>query len=97
MEMFVLSYVNELYIYPRLCWFCCVLKLVPPKTQNQLDKPVCFTHANVLLSYVNETVFAWKPAFLQDSCQSFYGPGQLTLCQCYLKMHVVGKAPGASL
>ena len=59
-------------------------------------KPVCFTHANVLLSYVNETVFAWKPAFLQDSCQSFYGLGQLTLCQCYLKMHFVGEGPGAS-
>ena len=33
-------------------------KLVLPKTQNQLDTPICFTHANVLLSYVNETVFA---------------------------------------
>ena len=33
-----------------------VFKSVPPKTQNQLDKPVCFTYANVLLSYVNETV-----------------------------------------
>ena len=49
-----------------------VFKLVPPnKTQNPLDKPVCFTHANILLSYVHETVFAWKPAFLQDFCQSF--------------------------
>ena len=52
-----------------------VFKLVLPKTQNQLDKPVCFTHTNVLLSYVNKTVFAWKPAFLQDSCQLFYGLG----------------------
>ena len=34
-----------------------VFKLVPPKTQNQLDKPVCFTYANVLLSYVNETIY----------------------------------------
>ena len=34
----------------------------------------CFTHANILLSYVNEAVFAWKPAFLQDSCQYSYGP-----------------------
>ena len=74
-----------------------VFKSVPLKTQNQLDKPVCFTHANVLLSYVNETIFAWKPAFLQDSSQSFYGPGQLTLCQCYLKMDVVGEGPGATL
>ena len=31
-------------------------KLVLPKTQNPLDKPVCFTLANVLLSYVNETM-----------------------------------------
>ena len=52
MEMFVLSYVNELCIYLRL-----LVKLVPPKTQNQLDKPVCFTHANVVLSYVNETMY----------------------------------------
>ena len=74
-----------------------VFKSVLPKTQNLLDKPVCFTHANVHLNYVNKTVFAWKPAFLQDSCQSFYGQGQLTLCQCYLKMHVLGKGPGAIL
>ena len=33
----------------------------------------------------------------QCSCQSFYGPGQLTLCQCYLKMHVVGEGPGATV
>ena len=65
-----------------------VFKSVPPKTQNQLDKPVCFTHANVLLSYVNETVFAWKPAFLQDSCPSFYGwgnsPCAIVISKCML-------------
>ena len=70
MAMFFLSYVNEPYvIYPRLH-----LQVGSPKTQNQLDKPVCFTHANILLSYVNETVFVWQLAFLQDSCQSDYGP-----------------------
>ena len=69
-----------------------VFNSVLPKTQNQPDKL-----ANVLLSCVNETIFAWKPAFLQDSYQSFYGLGQLTLCQYYLKMHVVGEGPGASL
>ena len=42
-------------------------------------------------------LFAWKSAFLQDSCQSFCGPGQLTWCQGYLKMHVVGEGPGAIL
>ena len=35
-----------------------VFKSVPPKAQKLLDKLVYFTHANVLLSYVNETVFA---------------------------------------
>ena len=34
-----------------------VFKLVLPKTQNQLDKPVCFTHTIVLLIYVNETIY----------------------------------------
>ena len=42
-----------------------VFKSVLPKTQNRLDKPECFTHASVLLSYVTETVFAWEPAFLK--------------------------------
>ena len=28
-----------------------------PKTQNRLDKPVCFAHAKVLLSYVNKTMY----------------------------------------
>ena len=51
MEMFSLSYVNKLCIYPKLC-----LQVGLTKTQNQLDKPVCFTYTNVLLSYVNETV-----------------------------------------
>ena len=90
MEMSVLSYVNELCIYPRF-----FLQVVLPKIQNQLNKPLCFTHENVLLSYVHEAVFAWKAAFPQDSCQSFCG--QLTWCQGYLKMHVVGEWPGAIL
>ena len=38
-----------------------------------------------------------KPEFPQDSCQSSYGQGQFTLCQWYLKMHVVCEGPGASL
>ena len=32
------------------------LQVSLPKSQNVLDKPVCFTHGNVLLSYVNETI-----------------------------------------
>ena len=33
------------------------LQVRSPKSQNVLDKPVCFTHGNVLLSYVNETIY----------------------------------------
>ena len=47
----------------------------------------------VLMNYV----FAWKSAFLQNSCQLFYGLGWLTLCQCYHKMPLVGERPGAAL
>ena len=92
MAMFFLSFVNEPYvIYPILHLQVSSLRL----RTNLTNQYVLL--ANILLSYVNETVFAWQPAFLQDSCQSDYGPGQLTLCQCYLKMHVVGEGPGASL
>ena len=73
-----------------------VFKLVLPKTQNRLDKQVCFTHANVLLSYVNESVFAWKPAFLQDSVNHSVvwdiSPGAKVISQCKLW---VGEGPGA--
>ena len=69
------------------------LQVPSPKTQNRLDKPVCFTHANVLLSCVNETT----PLLGKLPFFKIHGPGQLTLCQHYLKMHVVGEGPGASL
>ena len=51
MEMFSLSYVDKLCIYPRLC-----LQVSSAKDSEPLDKSVCFTKANVLLSYVNETM-----------------------------------------
>ena len=44
MGMFFLSYANELSICLRICL-------------SWLNKPVCFTHGNVLLSYVNETMY----------------------------------------
>ena len=34
-----------------------VFKLVPLKTQNRLDEPVCFTHTIVLPIYVDETIY----------------------------------------
>ena len=50
-----------------------VFKLVLPKTQNRLDKPVCFTHANVLLSYVNKL-------YLLKNLPFFKIQRQLTWC-----------------
>ena len=92
MEMFVLSYVNELCIYLRL-----LVKLVPPKTQNQLDKPVCFTHANVLLSYVNETVFARKLPFFKILVNHFTAQDNSPCANVISKMHDVGEGPGVTL
>ena len=54
MEMFLLSSVNKLCTYLRLYLQVSSILL---KTQNIHDKPVCFTHANVLLSFVNETIY----------------------------------------
>ena len=36
------------------------LQVRSPKSQNVLDKPVCFTHGNVLLSYVNKTMYLFR-------------------------------------
>ena len=79
MEMFFLSYVNELCTYLRLC-------LSSSRFCLKLRKPVCFTHGNVLLSYVNATMyllgnlpfsrfmsiflkeFIWSQEVLVDAC-----------------------------
>ena len=50
----------------------------------------------VPLIYVNKTI-CMVICLLHNSCQSFYGSGQLTWCQGHLKMRVVGKGPGAIL
>ena len=93
MEMFFLNYVNKLCVYPRL-----FLQVGLLKTQNRLDKLVCFTHANVL-SYVNETMYLLGnlPFFIIHVNHFTAWDDLLTLCQCYLKMHVVGEGPGATL
>ena len=58
MEKFVLSYVNKLYIYQRLS-----SSPFLPKTPNQLDKPVLYTHANIQsLSRVRLFVTPWTAA-----------------------------------
>ena len=42
-------------------------------------------------------VFTLDAVFLQDSWQSSYGPGGLTMCQCYLRTHAVDEGPGTTL
>ena len=58
-NVFFLSYVNELCIYLRLCLSSSRLRFRTDLTNQYvlLNKPVCFTHANVLLSYVNEIMY----------------------------------------
>ena len=92
MEMFVFSCVNVLCMDPRLS----------SSRFHQDSEPTWQTSVfdlySVLLIYVNEIIYLLgKLPFLQDSCQSFYGLGWLSCCQCYLKMHVVGEGPGAIL
>ena len=61
--MFVLSYVNELCIYPGLCFPSSQLHLRLRADEGStsqyvlLNKPLDFTHANGLLSCVNDTMY----------------------------------------
>ena len=84
--MFFLGYVNELCIYLRLSFFKSVCLRLRNNLTNQyalLNKPVCFTHANVLLSYVNETI---------------YLPGNLPFFKIHVNHFVVqGDAPYANV
>ena len=81
---FFLSYVNDLCIHPRLCL-----------RQNRLDKPVCFTHVNVLLSYVTNTMsLLGNVPFLKIYVNCFMArddsPGASVICKC---MWVRGLVP----
>ena len=70
-----------------------VFNSVLPKTQNRLDKPVCFTHANILLSYVNETMsLLGNLSFFKIHVNHFMAQ-ENTLSQCYFKMYVVCEEP----
>ena len=70
-----------------------VFNSVLPKTQNRLDKPACFTHANILLSYVNETMsLLGNLPFFKIHVNHFMAQ-ENTLSQCYLKMYVVPEEP----
>ena len=70
-----------------------VFNSVLPKTQNRLDKPVCFIHANILLSYVNETMSLLRNLPFFKIHVNHFMAQESTLSQCYLKMYVVGEEP----
>ena len=103
MEMFFLGYVNELCIYLRLSFFQSVCLRLRNNLTNQyalLNKPVCFTHANVLLSYVNETMlFLGNPPFskIYKIYVNRFVVRDDSPCANALKMYVVGEGPGATL
>ena len=59
-----------------------VFSLVPPKGSELTWQTSMLYSYIVLLIYVNEGyIFVWKSAFLQNSCQSFYGLGWLSSVQ----------------
>ena len=71
-----------------------IFKWVPPKGSELTWQTSLLYSYIVLLIYVNETIlFVWKSAFLQDSCQLFYGLGWLNV----ISMHDVSEGPGAIL
>ena len=73
-----------------------LFRSVPPKgSEPTRQTSMSYSHL-VLLIYVNETIFAWKSTFLQDSCQTFYGPDDSPAANV-ISMHVAGEGPGAIL
>ena len=72
---------------------------VPPKAQKRecLNKPVCFTHTNVLLIYVNETIYLYgNLPFFKIRINRLMAwddsPGGNVI-----SIHVVDEGPGATL
>ena len=83
MEMFVLSYVNELCIYPR------------PLSSSQTSMLYSYT---VLLIYVNETIYLYgNLPFFKIHVYRFMAWDDSPGANVISKLHVVGEGPGASL
>ena len=127
MEMFFLSYVNELCIsfsqfsrsvtsdsleahglqHARPPCQCIYLSLVCLRLRTNLtnqsvlfNKPVCFTHANVLLSYVNETMLFLGNLPVSKIYKIYVNHFMVwddSPCGHVLKMHAVGEGPGVTV
>ena len=75
-----------------------VFKLVLPKTQNQLDKPVCFTHKIVLLIYVNESIYLLgNLSFYRIHVNHVMARDDSPSANVISKCMLVGEGPGAIL
>ena len=92
MEMFVLSYVNVLCIYPRLSssQFCL-------RAQNGIDKPVGYTHTSLSKSMLMKLYICLEIClFFKIHVNCFIArddsPGANVI-----SMHAVGEGPGAIL
>ena len=73
-----------------------VFNSVLPKAQNQIGTPVCFNHANVLLSYVNETrSLLGNPPFFKMRVNSFMAqddsPYANVISKCMLWVRGLGQ------
>ena len=71
--------------------------LFPPEHFSNLELTNAFFYEMFFLSCVNELCICLEICLSSRFMSIVLWPGWLTLCQCYLKMHVVGEGPGATL
>ena len=85
-----------MYLPQTLSFFKSVCLRLRTDLTNQsvlFNKLVCFTHANVLLSYVNETIYLpGNLPFFKIHVNHFMAQ-ENTLSQCYVKMYFVDEEP----
>ena len=78
-------------------WFCLRLRTDLTNQYVSLNKPVCFTHVNVLLSCINETMYLLgNLRFFKTHVNRFITQDD-SPCANVISMHVVGEGPRALL
>ena len=92
MEMFILSYVNVLCIYPRLC----LQVSSSQRLRTDLTNSMFYSYL-VLLIYVNETIYLLgNLPFFKIHVNHFMARDDSPAANV-LSMHVVGEGPGVIL
>ena len=89
---FVLSYVNVLCIYPRLC-----LQVGSPKGSEVTWQTSMLYSYIVLLIYVNETIYLYGNLSFFKIHVNWFMAGDDSPGANVISMHVVGEGPGAIL